>query len=100
MGTRQLALFGPSVPVYVPGEDPAVKCRLRPMRLAAPVAGMLFDMGGVLYDDTAWRRWLPRTVLAGLVASALSVLADWAVVRGYMTIENREEEQADCHDPL
>ena len=60
MGTRQLALFGPSVPVYVPGEDPAVKCRLRPMRLAAPVAGILFDMGGVLYDDTAWRRWLLR----------------------------------------
>jgi HAD superfamily hydrolase (TIGR01509 family) len=60
MGTRQLSLFGPSVPVYVPGEDPAVKCRLRPMRLATPVAGMLFDMGGVLYEDTAWRRWLLR----------------------------------------
>ena len=29
-----------------------------------------------------WRRWLPRTVLAGLVAGAVSVLADWAVVRG------------------
>jgi HAD superfamily hydrolase (TIGR01509 family) len=25
-----------------------------------PVSGLLFDMGGVLYDETTWRRWLLR----------------------------------------
>ena len=25
---------------------------------APPVAGLLFDVGGVLYDDTVWSRWL------------------------------------------
>jgi HAD superfamily hydrolase (TIGR01509 family) len=34
----------------------------RPARLPRPVAGVLFDMGGVLYDDTAWRRWLLRVL--------------------------------------
>jgi HAD superfamily hydrolase (TIGR01509 family) len=26
------------------------------------VTGLLFDMGGVLYDDTLWRRWLLRVL--------------------------------------
>jgi len=25
---------------------------------APPVSGLLFDVGGVLYDDTVWSRWL------------------------------------------
>ncbi len=33
---------------------------LPPPRLPRPVRGVLFDFGGVLYDDTVWRRWLLR----------------------------------------
>lgn len=29
-----------------------------PGSLPRPVHGLLFDLGGVLYDDTVWRRWL------------------------------------------
>jgi HAD superfamily hydrolase (TIGR01509 family) len=29
-------------------------------RFGRPVSGVLFDMGGVLYDETTWRRWLLR----------------------------------------
>ncbi len=29
---------------------------------APPVAGLLFDVGGVLYDDTVWSRWLLKLV--------------------------------------
>lgn len=38
--------------------QPGVLTRPRP--LSRPVAGLLFDMGGILHDDTAWRRWLLR----------------------------------------
>lgn len=41
-----------------PGTDQARRRRVAP--LARPVAGLLFDMGGVLYDETIWRRWLLR----------------------------------------
>ena len=35
----------------------------RPLgRLPGPVAGLLFDMGDVLYDATLWRRWLLRVL--------------------------------------
>jgi len=30
--------------------------------LRRPAAGLLFDMGDVLYDDTVWRRWLLRVL--------------------------------------
>jgi HAD superfamily hydrolase (TIGR01509 family) len=33
-----------------------------------PVAGLLFDMGGVLYDETTWRRWLVRVLRQSGVA--------------------------------
>lgn len=30
--------------------------------LERPIAGVLFDMGGVLFDDTVWRRWMLRVL--------------------------------------
>lgn len=30
---------------------------------APPLAGVVFDLGGVLYDDSAWRRWLLKLVM-------------------------------------
>jgi hypothetical protein len=33
-------------------------------------------------SDFVWSRRLPRTVLVGVVAAALSVLVNWAVTRG------------------
>lgn len=41
-----------------PSEDVS-RCRIRPPgSLRTPVSGLLFDTGDVLYDATAWRRWL------------------------------------------
>ena len=34
--------------------------RLSAAPLRLPVAGLLLDTGGVLYDETTWRRWLMR----------------------------------------
>ena len=34
--------------------------RVPPACLARHVRGLLFDFGGILYDDTVWRRWLLR----------------------------------------
>lgn len=39
----------------IPSDLPAS----HPLELPA-VAGVLFDLGGVLYDDTAWQRWVFR----------------------------------------
>jgi HAD superfamily hydrolase (TIGR01509 family) len=60
MATRSFPALGPSLAVYDPADHCPATRRLRSTRLAAPVAGVLFDMGGVLYDDTVWRRWLLR----------------------------------------
>lgn len=48
----------PFVPI-IPFPEPRA-ARLRPGPLPSPVAGLLLDMGGVLYDETTWRRWLVR----------------------------------------
>ena len=48
-----------------PGGDPLRgpdTLPLRPARLPGPIQGLVFDMGGVLYDDTVWRRWLLRVL--------------------------------------
>jgi len=45
---------GAAVPIH---EASAGRSRLAPP-LLRPVAGLLFDMGDVLYDATVWRRWL------------------------------------------
>lgn len=61
----------------VPGEvhsERAVRVTLGPLSLLRrlrvsppPVAGVIFDFCGVLYDDSAWQRWLLRLVtLMGL----------------------------------
>lgn len=60
MGTRPPLSLGPALAVYLPGADSAAARCLQPLRLARPVRGALFDLAGVLYDDTAWRRWLLR----------------------------------------
>ena len=60
MATHCFPALGPSLAVYDPGDRCGATRCLRSTRLAAPVAGALFDMGGVLYDDTVWRRWLLR----------------------------------------
>jgi hypothetical protein len=45
--------------------------------LAAPVASSGLPQGSII-----WPRVLQRTILIGLVAGSLSVLADWGIVRG------------------
>ena len=49
--SHQPQVFMPAVSVAA--GRPHVKTRL-----PRPVSGLLFDMGDVLYDATAWRRWL------------------------------------------
>ena len=62
MGTRPAPAFGPALTVYAPGVDASSACCLQPRRLPRPVRGALFDVDGVLYDDSAWRRWLHRLI--------------------------------------
>lgn len=50
-------------PVFVDTKTGEVNClrmSSRPQRLERPVRALLLDAGGVLYDDTLWRRWLLR----------------------------------------
>ena len=66
MGTRRSWSDGLAIPaISLPGNDPGRgpdTLPWRPARLKRPVAGLVFDMGGVLYDDTVWRRWLLRVL--------------------------------------
>ncbi len=41
---------------------PAIEPR-RPVRAPRPIRGLLLDAGNILYDDTAWRRWLLRLLM-------------------------------------
>lgn len=45
-----------------PARDESGPIRLRSAASGVSVAGLLFDFGGVLYDDTAWPRWLFQLV--------------------------------------
>lgn len=48
-------------------------------------AGLLFDMGGVLYDETTWRRWLLR------VLRQLGISRDY---RGFFRVWDRDFQMA------
>jgi HAD superfamily hydrolase (TIGR01509 family) len=58
---------------------------LRAATLRRPVAGLLLDMGGVLYDETTWRRWLLRLL------RQLGVSSDY---RGLFRIWDRDFQVA------
>jgi len=66
MATRPFWSDGLAIPaISSHGNDPARDpdtLPIRPARLKRPVEGLVFDMGGVLYDDTVWRRWLLRVL--------------------------------------
>jgi HAD superfamily hydrolase (TIGR01509 family) len=100
------------------GESRPVAFRAPP-RLLPPVRGVLFDMCNVLYDDSAWRRWLLRILTQlGLQTNYQSFFHLWdrdhldAVYRGQwsfcealerflqsagMSRGQIEEVQAACH---
>ena len=48
----------PIIPFPGPDRDNLRRLRAGPLR--RPVAGLLLDTGGVLYDETTWRRWVVR----------------------------------------
>jgi HAD superfamily hydrolase (TIGR01509 family) len=82
MATRPSSSDGLAVPVIsLPGGDAAPRSHvlpLRPARLPRPIDGLVFDMGGVLYDDTVWRRWLLRVLgQLGLHANYRSFYRLW-----------------------
>lgn len=58
MATWPHGHFGPQLALFPPTDSS--QSAPRPAPLPGSVAGVLFDMGGVLYDDTLWRRWLLR----------------------------------------
>ena len=69
MATRQTMLDEPLL------DGSLLPCRMRtaclqpaneprqPVRAPRPIHGLLLDAGNVLYDDTAWRRWLLRLLM-------------------------------------
>ena len=66
--------------------NPRIATELRPAHGAAvlaperPAAGLLFDMGDVLYDATLWRRWLLRLLRhMGLHANYRGLYRVWDV---------------------
>ena len=73
-----LDMFSPAFE-YQPGSavlPPAESAGPPPWR--ASVTGLLFDMEGVLYDNSAWRLWLFRTVgRLGLHTNCHAFFATW-----------------------
>lgn len=59
MSTTLRLVADPSEPISVQ-ERGATGLAFPPASLPRGVRGLLFDFGGVLYDDTVWRRWLLR----------------------------------------
>jgi HAD superfamily hydrolase (TIGR01509 family) len=50
-----------ALPAIIPFPDRSTGLRrISAAALRRPVAGLLLDTGGVLYDETTWRRWLMR----------------------------------------
>jgi HAD superfamily hydrolase (TIGR01509 family) len=82
MATRPSSSDGLAVPVIsLPNGEATPRSHilpLRPARLPRPIHGLVFDMGGVLYDDTVWRRWLLRVLgQLGLHANYRSFYRLW-----------------------
>jgi len=62
MDSRSFWPYGPLLPFPAVNNDRASVASLGVARGPLAVTGLLFDMGGVLYDDTLWRRWLLRVL--------------------------------------
>lgn len=62
MDSRPFWPYGPLLSLPAARNDRILALPQGQARRPLIVAGLLFDMGGVLYDDTLWRRWLLRVL--------------------------------------
>lgn len=61
MSMKLVGLQGPRVADGPIATSPWIRTLPSPMpRLPAPIGGLVLDACNILYDDTAWRRWLLR----------------------------------------
>ena len=61
-GAERLLVDEFLVPFRMKDAGPAVRV-LYPPATASAIRGLLLEAGNILYDDTAWRRWLLRLLM-------------------------------------